>query len=53
MNSTWTALHVPCISLPAMTGAAGLPIGLQIVADRHQDMKLLRLAATIEAKLAI
>jgi amidase len=53
MNSAWTALHVPCISLPAMTGAASLPIGLQIVADRHQDMKLLRLAATIEAKLAI
>lgn len=53
MNSAWTALHVPCISLPAMTGAAGLPIGLQIVADRHQDLKLLRLAAAIEAKLAL
>jgi Asp-tRNA(Asn)/Glu-tRNA(Gln) amidotransferase A subunit family amidase len=53
MNSAWTALHVPCISLPAMTGTAGLPIGLQIVADRHQDMKLLRLAAAVEAKLGI
>jgi Asp-tRNA(Asn)/Glu-tRNA(Gln) amidotransferase A subunit family amidase len=53
MNSAWTALHVPCLSLPAMTGGAGLPIGLQIVADRHQDMKLLRLAAVIEARLAI
>lgn len=52
MNSAWTALHGPCISLPAMTGAGGLPIGLQIVADRHQDMKLLRLAASIEAELA-
>jgi Asp-tRNA(Asn)/Glu-tRNA(Gln) amidotransferase A subunit family amidase len=36
-----------------MTGTAGLPIGLQIVADRHQDMKLLRLAAAVEAKLGI
>jgi Asp-tRNA(Asn)/Glu-tRNA(Gln) amidotransferase A subunit family amidase len=53
MNSAWTALHLPCISLPVMTGASGLPIGLQIVADRHQDMKLLRLAAVIEAKVAI
>jgi len=52
MNSAWTALYVPCISLPAMTGATGLPIGLQIVADRYQDMKLLRLAAAIEAELA-
>jgi Asp-tRNA(Asn)/Glu-tRNA(Gln) amidotransferase A subunit family amidase len=52
MNSAWTALHVPCISLPAMTGAGGLPIGLQIVTDHHQDMKLLRLAAAIEATLA-
>jgi Asp-tRNA(Asn)/Glu-tRNA(Gln) amidotransferase A subunit family amidase len=52
MNSTWTALHVPCITLPALSGAAGLPIGLQIVADRHQDLKLLRIAATLEEKLA-
>jgi amidase len=52
MNSAWTALHVPCISLPAMTGAGGLPIGLQIVADRYQDMKLLRLAAAIESGLS-
>lgn len=53
MNSAWTALHAPCISLPVMTGALGLPIGLQIVGDRHQDMKLLRVAAAIEARLAI
>lgn len=53
MNSAWTALHVPCISLPVLTGVNGLPIGLQVVADRHQDMKLLRLAATLEAEVAI
>ena len=52
MNSAWTALHVPCITLPAMNGAAGMPIGLQIVADRHQDLKLLRIAAMVEEKLA-
>ncbi len=52
MNSAWTALHVPCITLPAMTGATGMPIGLQIVADRHQDLKLLRIAAMLEAALA-
>lgn len=52
MNSAWTALHLPCLSLPVMTGAAGLPIGLQLVGGRHQDMKLLALGATIEAALA-
>ena len=48
MNSAWTALHVPTVTLPAMSGAAGMPIGLQLVADRHQDLKLLSIAAKLE-----
>lgn len=52
MNSAWTALHLPCLSLPVMTGATGLPIGLQLVGDRHQDMKLLAIGAAIEAVMA-
>jgi Asp-tRNA(Asn)/Glu-tRNA(Gln) amidotransferase A subunit family amidase len=51
MNSSWTALHVPCITLPAMTGANGMPIGLQLIADRHQELKLLRTAAVVEKAL--
>lgn len=52
MNSAWTALHLPCLSLPAMTGANGLPIGLQLIGDRRQDAKLLAIGAAVEAALA-
>jgi Asp-tRNA(Asn)/Glu-tRNA(Gln) amidotransferase A subunit family amidase len=51
MNSSWTALYVPCITLPAMNGVNGMPIGLQLVADRHRELKLLRIAAAIEKLL--
>jgi amidase len=51
MNSSFTALYVPTISLPAMEGAHGMPIGLQLVADRHQELKLLRVASAIESAL--
>jgi Asp-tRNA(Asn)/Glu-tRNA(Gln) amidotransferase A subunit family amidase len=48
MNSAWTALHLPCLTLPVMQGATGMPIGLQIVADRFQDLKLLAIGKQIE-----
>jgi amidase len=37
---TWTATHVPCITLPVFTGSHGLPIGLQLVARRNADRAL-------------
>ncbi len=36
-NATWTALHVPCVTIPAGNGPAGLPLGLQIVAGFGSD----------------
>jgi Asp-tRNA(Asn)/Glu-tRNA(Gln) amidotransferase A subunit family amidase len=53
MNAAWTALHVPCLTLPAMHGATGLPIGLQLVADRYRDVALLSIATKLERSLAI
>jgi Asp-tRNA(Asn)/Glu-tRNA(Gln) amidotransferase A subunit family amidase len=44
MNTLWTALHLPCISLPVLIGTNGLPIGLQIVAHRGHDTDLLNVA---------
>ena len=41
----------PAISVPCGTTAAGLPIGLQIVAPRLADRKLLAIAAAVEAML--
>jgi Asp-tRNA(Asn)/Glu-tRNA(Gln) amidotransferase A subunit family amidase len=36
----WTALHVPAISLPAGKGPKGMPVGVQLIARRHDDRRL-------------
>ena len=38
----------PAISVPCAHDAAGLPIGLQIIGPRHDDLGVLRLARTFE-----
>lgn len=43
---------VPALSLPSGTGRAGLPVGMQVVAQRGQDRRVLRFAAFIETVLA-
>lgn len=50
-NAVWTALHGPCISLPAGTGPKGLPLGIQLVAPAGADAALLAWACWIEARL--
>ena len=50
-NRMWTALHVPCITLPGFAGARGLPIGIQLVGRRLADARLLAVAAAVEAVL--
>ena len=47
----WTLLGCPCISLPVLTGPAGLPVGLQIVGAPGGDDRLLAVAAWIEREL--
>lgn len=44
-NACWN----PSISIPAGLTGDGLPVGLQIVAKRHRDEHLLRLARILEA----
>lgn len=46
-NRMFTALHVPCISVPGMKGASGLPIGIQLIQRRYEDEKLLAVAAAV------
>ena len=48
-NRIWTALHVPCISIPGMTGKNGLPIGMQLVQRRYEDARLLQVAQAVAA----
>ena len=46
-NGMWTLLHVPCLSLPVMSGDDGLPIGLQLVGPRYADARVLAAARCI------
>jgi Asp-tRNA(Asn)/Glu-tRNA(Gln) amidotransferase A subunit family amidase len=50
MNSPWTVLGTPAISIP-MPVASGLPLGLQLTADRGEDARLLRAAVLVETLL--
>lgn len=46
---SWTLLGVPCINLPISNGKAGMPVGVQLVADRWQDQRLLEIVSTLIA----
>jgi Asp-tRNA(Asn)/Glu-tRNA(Gln) amidotransferase A subunit family amidase len=50
-NAYWTALHVPCVTVPAGTGPKGLPLGIQIVGRRGEDAAVLAWAAWVAAAL--
>jgi amidase len=50
-NRLWTALQVPCISLPLLWSPEGLPMGLQLIHRRYEDHRLIEVARTIEAAL--
>jgi amidase len=47
----WTTLHVPTISIPVFKGPAGMPIGAQLIAKRHDDRKLFACAQWVFEKL--
>ena len=42
--TTWSLLGAPAITLPLMSGANGLPVGVQLVGKRGDDARLLRTA---------
>ena len=48
----WTLCGMPCISLPLLQSANGLPIGVQLVGPRHGDARLLRTARWLAAQIA-
>jgi Asp-tRNA(Asn)/Glu-tRNA(Gln) amidotransferase A subunit family amidase len=47
MNSPWTALGTPAISIPLPAGN-GLPLGLQLTADHGQDARVLQAAVRLD-----
>jgi Asp-tRNA(Asn)/Glu-tRNA(Gln) amidotransferase A subunit family amidase len=48
-NRLFTALHLPCVTLPGFTGPYGLPVGIQLIAQRFADRHLLETARIVEA----
>lgn len=50
-NIRWTLLGLPALTLPCGAGAAGLPLGVQIVARPGQEAALLGWAAALEDRL--
>jgi len=46
MNAPWTALGTPAISIPMPVGS-GLPLGLQLTAERGQEARVLRAAVRV------
>jgi amidase len=51
-NRPWTALHLPCVTVPAWRSADGLPVGVQLVGRLGDDARTLRAAAFLEHALA-
>ena len=51
-NSVWTALHVPCVTVPAGAGPHGLPLGLQLVGRLGEDGHVLAASHFVAEVLA-
>lgn len=51
-NALWTALHVPCVTVPAGPGPTGLPLGVQIVGPAGADAAVLAASAWVARALA-
>ena len=44
----WTFTGMPAITLPLMQGGAGMPLGVQLVAKKGDDARLLRTAMWLD-----
>jgi Asp-tRNA(Asn)/Glu-tRNA(Gln) amidotransferase A subunit family amidase len=48
----WSLCGMPALALPLLHGANGLPLGVQLVGQRHRDARLLRTARWLTAQVA-
>jgi len=48
-NGLWTFCGTPAVTVPAFTATTGLPMGVQLVAARGEDARLLRTARWLDA----
>jgi Asp-tRNA(Asn)/Glu-tRNA(Gln) amidotransferase A subunit family amidase len=47
----WTSTHVPAVTIPALRGPNGLPLGIQLIARRDRDRELLAFAQWVQRAL--
>ena len=47
-NRVWSYMHTPAISLPLLQGENNLPLGVQLVGDKHDDNRFLGVANWLE-----
>ena len=50
-QAIWTILHVPALTLPTHRGPNGLPVGIQLIARRHDDRRLFACARWVWERL--
>jgi Asp-tRNA(Asn)/Glu-tRNA(Gln) amidotransferase A subunit family amidase len=50
-NRLWTLLGVPSVNVAGLTNAAGMPVGVQVIADFGRDANALAAARFVEAAL--
>lgn len=50
-NRVWNVLGGPCVNVPGLVGAAGMPVGVQIVGRPGDDPRVLKAAAWVHAQL--
>jgi len=51
-SRVWTLLGLPCVNVPGMLGAGGLPVGMQLVGRPGQERALLACAAALHGAIA-
>jgi Asp-tRNA(Asn)/Glu-tRNA(Gln) amidotransferase A subunit family amidase len=51
-NTLWSLTGLPAVTLPLLSGEAGLPVGVQLVGAAGDDARLLRTANWLVGKLA-
>ena len=50
-NVLWSLMGTPALTLPLLTGANGMPMGVQLVGPRNDDERLLRTARWLAENL--
>jgi len=51
MNSPWSLLGFPTITIPMSLSSDGLPLGIQMIAGPGRDLELLKFARWVETRL--